>query len=623
MEHALNNLRQRLFDAANRLGLPVFWRWWTSTLAPMMPAKSRTAVQRRRLRPVIAFGDGVAVLWELRVVDASLTLAEIARVPLTGDPAAVAHAGRTALAALPSQPGGLGSGVKVFIALPPAQVLRKRLTLPAAIDEHLKEALAFDLDRHTPFRPDQLYFDAVVVARDAAKKEITVDWAAALRSVVDTARRHAESFGASVVGVTPEPLETATGAPPAPAAWSKLNLLPPDERPDTRAWRRPRVWIPAALVIVMTLVAIVLPIWQKRDYVIALNETTERARVEAAASDALRQQLDRATGDYNFALGRKYAYPSTVQLLDDVTRILPDDTWLTQMEVKSVPKGKEPHREILLRGESANAGRLISALEDSKLFELAAPRSPTTKIQPGPGEVFDLGAQLKALAPPEPIKLVAALPAAKPAPVPAATPPATAPTSPTVAPTSPTVAPTSPTAAPTAPAAPTDAAAGAPAPAAPGPAAAPARPGAPSPTMGVPAAEHPPGAPQAPMGATQVLRQGGGPGAARPPTSSPGGPGAPPRGPLSAPSAQGWQSGLPGQPVASPSRQPTAPAPAAEGQGVPATAPGSGAAMSPGNAPAAEAAETDSGGAPTAAPLATSGAAAAKGVIAPLKGGAK
>ncbi len=136
-----------------------------------------------------------------------------------------------------------------------------------------------------------------------------------------------------------------------------------------------------------------------------MNETTEQARAQANASDALRQQLDQAIGDYNFALGRKYAYPSTVQLLDDVTKILPDDTWLTQFEVKSVPKGKDPHRDILLRGESGNAGRLVSALEESKLVEQAAPRSPTTKIQPGPGEVFDLGAQLKPLPLPEPIQL--------------------------------------------------------------------------------------------------------------------------------------------------------------------------------------------------------------------------
>jgi hypothetical protein len=187
--------------------------------------------------------------------------------------------------------------------------------------------------------------------------------------------------------------------------------LPEEERPDTVLWRRPQFLIPAALLAAMALVAVVLPIWQERDYVVALAETTEQARVQANAADALRQQLDKATGDYNFALGKKYMYPSTVQLLDDVTKLLPDDTWLTQLDVKSMPKGKEPHREMMLRGESVNAGRLVSALEDSNLFVQAAPRSPTTKIQPGPGEVFDLGAQVKPLSLPEMVKLASVAPA--------------------------------------------------------------------------------------------------------------------------------------------------------------------------------------------------------------------
>ena len=93
-------------------------------------------------------------------------------------------------------------------------------------------------------------------------------------------------------------------------------------------------------------------------------------------------------------------------MLDDVTKTLPDDTWLTQFDVRGAAKGKEPRRELLLRGESANAGRLVSLLEDSKAFIDAAPRSPTTKIQPGPGEIFDLAALVAPVPPPPPVQLV-------------------------------------------------------------------------------------------------------------------------------------------------------------------------------------------------------------------------
>ena len=102
---------------------------------------------------------------------------------------------------------------------------------------------------------------------------------------------------------------------------------------------------------------------------------------------------------------------------------MPDDTWLTQFEMKSTAKGKESKREIMVRGESANAGRLVSLFEESKLFGEAAPRSPTTKIQPGPGEIFDLGAQLKPL-PPPPVQLASASGSESVPPTPAASIPA-------------------------------------------------------------------------------------------------------------------------------------------------------------------------------------------------------
>jgi hypothetical protein len=131
-------------------------------------------------------------------------------------------------------------------------------------------------------------------------------------------------------------------------------------------------------------------------------------RQQAAVSERLRAELERAAGDYNFALERKHQWPPMVRVLDTVTRVLPDDTWLTQLEVRTLPKGKERERELVMRGESANAGRLIPVLEESGLVAQVAPRSPTTKIQPGPGEVFDLGAQLKPLPKPALVPLVEA-----------------------------------------------------------------------------------------------------------------------------------------------------------------------------------------------------------------------
>lgn len=366
-------------------------------LGALVPRRARAAVKRRRLRPVLAFEGDHAALWRPVAGEQGIEMQQAVRIPSTGD----ASAARAALDSVPRVVYGGASGpARVVVALPPRSVLRRSLVLPAAIEESLHDALAFDLDRHTPFKADELYFDAAVTGRDPARNEIRVDLAAVRRNVVDRVVGQAESWGATVVAVTPDAAETTEP--------SRLNLLPEDRRPPSGPGIVLRIGLPLTLLLAVGAAAVVLPVWQKREYAIALLRIVDEARGQAAVSEGLRAQLEKETADYNFALERKYAFPSSLQVLDEVTKLLPDDTWLTQMEVKTPARSKEPQRELLLRGESGNAGRLITLFEESKVFTQAAPRSPTTKIQPGPGEIFDLAAQLRPLPRPEPVALVAA-----------------------------------------------------------------------------------------------------------------------------------------------------------------------------------------------------------------------
>ncbi len=348
-------------------------------------------------------------------------------IALAGDAATVAAGGRAAIATLAE--GSLGVDAmapKVVLSLPSRDVLRKTIVLPSAVEPNLRQTLAYDLDRHTPFKAEELHFDAVVVGRSPEKKEIRVDLVSCRKAVVDAALRHAAAWGATVLAVVPEL--------PAAASASRLNLLPHESRASHVVWKRWQFWLPLGLVAAVALAAIAIPLWQKRDFAIALNTLANGARNQAAVSDALRAELETKAGDYNFALEKKYAYPSAFRVIDEVSRVLPDDTWLTQMEMKTVARGKENQRELLVRGESANAGRLVQLVEESTLFAQTAPRSPTTKIQPGPGEIFDLGAQVKPLPAPAQVALLGADKSADAVgnvavPAPTAAPTATAPAS--------------------------------------------------------------------------------------------------------------------------------------------------------------------------------------------------
>ena len=396
---SMGQVAASLAGFAQRTGATGFLRWWAAELAPLVPAPARGAVARRRLRPVVAFGGDTATLWRPVTREGAVAMERVADVALEGDPAAVAAAGHHAIASIARVAyGGVTGTPRVRIAIPASAVLRRTLALPSAVEENLRQAIGYELDRLTPFKADELYYDAVIASRDASRGTIAVDFAAVRRPVVDAAIAHVAGWGAEVHSVSPD--DPSTSSP------SRLNLMPDESRVAPAPWKRWQFWAPLAGLALVAAVAVVLPVWQKRDYAIAVINKADAARQQAAVSERLRAELERAAADYNFALERKYAWPPIVRVLDTVTRALPDDTWLTQLEIRTLPKGRERDREIVMRGESANAGRLIPVLEETGIVAQVAPRSPTTKIQPGPGEIFDLGAQLKPMPTPAMVALV-------------------------------------------------------------------------------------------------------------------------------------------------------------------------------------------------------------------------
>src|SRR5258706_2702976 len=279
MSTATTNWRQRVRDTANRAGLPRFWRWWTGELAPLLPGISRAALQRRFARPVIELSNGQALFWRPEISNGTARLSVTEAVALPGDPAAVLAAGRAAVARLAANASAGIAAPKVIVALNARQVLRKELPLPAAVEENLIQALAYDLDRHTPFRPEQLYFDATVVGRDAAKKTLRVDWVAALKTIVDSAKKQAEEWGAVVVAVVPGPPTTTP---------TRLNLLPNAARPrplQSRRWQRRA---PGALMPALATAAPIVPHPQKRQYAIEPAALDGQAGVQGEAGGKVR-----------------------------------------------------------------------------------------------------------------------------------------------------------------------------------------------------------------------------------------------------------------------------------------------------------------------------------------------
>lgn len=347
-----------------RLQLPPtlqrFWRWWSGELKAIMPAW-----MRRPEPDPLAYDQFLlpasAVATELRLRRRNATGESEARsFPLGGD---LASQRESVLAALrPDSADRKAQPPEAVVVVPAERVLRRRLTLPVAAEDNLRQVLEFQIEQLTPFTLAQVHFGHRVVSRDSGRGLLQVDFCATPRTGADEALKALAAWGVACRGLV---------ALPGREGEAPINLLPQAQPPRASVWRRALwPWL-AALVVLLALAALALPIVIKREASIALLPWLDKARAAAEATDALRKEVEGRLDAYNFAPLKKIQRPAILIMLEELTRVLPDDTWVTQVDIKGT--------EVQIQGETGSSSKLVGLFEQSSVFSNASFRSPLTK----------------------------------------------------------------------------------------------------------------------------------------------------------------------------------------------------------------------------------------------------
>lgn len=361
--------------AAAPLKLRRFWSWWCGELAVWVPLQLRPATKFLNGTTLVEI-EGKRILAK-RYREGQLQTADqldLAPLPPAEQPLAL----RAWLSHAAAKPEALA------LVMGPGNALTRRIELPRAAEENLRQTIAFELNRYTPFKASEVYFDYRVCQREFGASVLAVEFAAAPKARVDASLALLALAGSRPVAVVLADDLSAERLP--------LNLLPLAQQ----AKAAPRISglnaALAALALIAFAGALALPIWQKRQDIAALNPLVERARRDAESADRLKTELDALVQTYDFLLQRKHAYPAATIVMDELTRILPDGTWLQQLNLRSHPKGWE----LQLQGETTISSRLASIVEDSPLFRDAGFKSPLIKGQAPASERFHLVAELEA-----------------------------------------------------------------------------------------------------------------------------------------------------------------------------------------------------------------------------------
>ena len=131
-----------------------------------------------------------------------------------------------------------------------------------------------------------------------------------------------------------------------------------------------------------------LPLDAQQQTAKQLQAEQQRTRVEATQAMALRDEFDAVQRASTFLAQARSARPAMVQVIEELTRALPDNTFLTRVMVNG--------DEVNLHGNSKAASELIAILDQLSLLDAVRFASPVTRDTAHGGERFHIVAKLAA-----------------------------------------------------------------------------------------------------------------------------------------------------------------------------------------------------------------------------------
>jgi len=243
---------------------------------------------------------------------------------------------------------------QVRLCLHESQVLEVPVEMPEAVEGSLDQALRFQLDQLSPFRADQVMYDHRIDRHDPERGRLEVTLCMVPCERVEPILNRARSFGAVVHAVD----TLGEDDPPKPA---RFNLLPEGKRPRyVHARARFNALLGLALLVGLGLVMAQSLILRERT-VSVLQEEANQLRSDARRVIQLQQELEDSLLAANYLARKRAAQPPVIELLDEITRILPDDVWLQQFQLMG--------SELRIQGQADGSQRIVGLLADSDLLE--------------------------------------------------------------------------------------------------------------------------------------------------------------------------------------------------------------------------------------------------------------
>ena len=264
-------------------------------------------------------------------------------------------------------------GSRVEIVLRPARFLFRPLELPARAADFLDGIVRAQIDRLTPWSAGDAVFGCSAPVAQGSESITTL--------IAAAPRRLAIGYVEAVSGFHPSAIAIVTEA----AEGGRIKVFEQKSRGAIDPVRLSRTLQAVLAVATVTAVVGSVAAGYLADSLSAQESELQQQITQRRA--AIRGIDGGERSPLALLERRKYETPASVIVLESLSRLLPDHTYVTEMHLVG--------NKVQIAGITRDAPSLIPLIEQSQHFTRATFYAPTTRSATDPGERFHIEAQVE------------------------------------------------------------------------------------------------------------------------------------------------------------------------------------------------------------------------------------
>lgn len=271
------------------------------------------------------------------------------------------------------------SKTDVAIALPKGLIITKDAEFPTAVKENIGNVISYELDRITPLNPDDSYYDFTITSEDT--HSIKVNIMAAKASVINPYINALKEIGININSAfTNNYLNEKSALVKDPGSLAVIYHLSNTDKGINilnkglkQAEKMPLAFTLILSTAILTIITLYLasPIYIETKKFQQIEAQIKSKKPDLKAVEALKKEVETLSSEVRTIEGFKQNSPKDLDMIKELTSIIPKNTWLTRIRITNTT--------VEIEGYAETTSGLLTAIENSKYFSKAEFASPTFK----------------------------------------------------------------------------------------------------------------------------------------------------------------------------------------------------------------------------------------------------